>query len=97
MEEGIREYSQWFPGVDNQVADALSRNWDRSDDVLTKILFAHVPSQVPIPFNIVPLPNEISSFVTSLLLRLPVQERYSEEHKTTTLGRGNGGENIANT
>jgi hypothetical protein len=97
MEEGIREYSQWFPGVDNQVADALSRNWDRPDDVLTKILLTHVPSQVPIPFKIVPLPNEISSFVTSLLLRLPVQERYSEEHKTTTLGRGNGGENIANT
>jgi hypothetical protein len=96
MEEGIREYSQWFPGIDNQVADSLSRDWDRTDDELTKILFTHVPSQVPSSFNIVPLPNEICSFVTSLLLRLPVQAQYSEVHKTTTLGRGDVGENTAN-
>ncbi len=95
LDAGIREYSQWFPGADNQVADALSRDWDRPDDVLTNILLTHVPSQVPHSFKIVPLPNEISSFVTSLLLRLPVQELYREEHKTTTLGCGEDGAHIA--
>ncbi len=28
--EGIQEYSQWIRGADNNIADALSRNDDRS-------------------------------------------------------------------
>ena len=95
MWAGVREYSQWFPGKENQVADALSRDWDRTDAELTKILFSHVPSQVPTSFKIVQLPNEISSYVTSLLQRLPVQQQYSEEHKLTTLGRGSDGGDTA--
>ena len=35
LQMGIREYSQWFRGVKNKVADALSRDDDRSDDELT--------------------------------------------------------------
>ena len=34
----IREYSQWFRGADNNVADALSRDKDRTDNELTQIL-----------------------------------------------------------
>jgi hypothetical protein len=37
----IREYSQWFRGADNNVADALSRDNDRTDDELTQILRSH--------------------------------------------------------
>jgi hypothetical protein len=44
MSHKIQEYSQWFPGTKNQVADALSQDMDRTDDKLTQILFLHVPS-----------------------------------------------------
>jgi hypothetical protein len=37
----IREYSQWFRGADNNVANALSRDNDRTDNKLTQILRSH--------------------------------------------------------
>jgi hypothetical protein len=95
LQTGIREYSQWFRGVENKVADALSRDDDRSDDELTKIFRSHCPSQVPPFFEIVPLPNEIISWLTSLLLRLPQKKELEEEHTRTTLGRGPATPNIA--
>ena len=95
MTHKIREYSQWFPGKKNNVADALSRDKDRSDQELTQILFTHVPSQVPNSFKIVPLPSKIVSWLTSLLQKLPVQQRYKEVHTMTMLGHGNGGMSTA--
>jgi hypothetical protein len=95
LQTGIREYSQWFRGVENKVADALSRDDDRSDDELTNIFRSHCPSQVPPFFEIVPLPNEIISWLTSLLLRLPQKKELEEEHTRTTLGRGPATPNIA--
>lgn len=95
MRHWIRDYSQWFPGKENNVADALSREMDLSDVDLTNLLRLSVPSQVPERFEIVPLPNEIVSWLTSLLLLMPVQERYREEHTKTTLDLGNDGENTA--
>ena len=62
---GIKEYIQWFPGSENNVADAHSRDWDRSDDKLTNILFPLFPSQMPKNFKIVPLSNEIAAEATS--------------------------------
>ena len=88
LENEIREYSQWFRGADNQVADALSRDDDRSDEELTKILRSHCTSQVPSHFEIVPLPNVITSWLTSLLLWLPQKQELAEVHTRTTLGRG---------
>ncbi len=41
---GIKEYSQWFLGRENNVADALLCDFDRSDDKLTKILRKSCPS-----------------------------------------------------
>ena len=38
MKNGIKDYSQWFPGKENGVSDALSRDDDREDDELTHIL-----------------------------------------------------------
>jgi len=95
MSKNVKEYSQWFPGNENNVADALSRDWDRSDSELTNTLYFFVPTQMPKNFNIVPLPNEITSWVTSLLQRLPVKEQYREKHTTTTIGRGTDGHSIA--
>ena len=90
METGVKNYSQWFAGKFNDVSDALSRDDDRSDDELTSILRSFVPLQVPSHFEIVPLPNEISSWLTLLLQKLPVKEQLLEKHKRTKLGRGTG-------
>ncbi len=78
LSHGIREYSQWFCGADNAVADALSQDNDRSDKELTSIHCSHCPSQVPKHFKILPLPSEIISWLTSLLLRLPVKPQLVE-------------------
>jgi hypothetical protein len=91
LENNIKDYSQWFQGKANDVADALSRDDDRSDEELTHILRTYVPSQVPKHFSIVPLPNEISSWLISLLQRLPEKEQLRERHTRTKLGRGEDG------
>jgi hypothetical protein len=88
LKAGIKEYSQWFPGRKNNLADALSRDFDRSDIALIQIPRDTCPSQLPQHFQIAPLPNEISSWLTSLLQKLPVKEQLWEAHTRTTLGRG---------
>ena len=90
METEVKNYSQWLAGKFNDVSDALSRDDDRTDDELTSILRSSVPLQVPNHFEIVPLPNEISSWLTLLLQKLPVKEQLMEKHKRTKLGRGTG-------
>ena len=52
----IKEFSQWFEEKKNQVADALSREFERSDYDLTNTLRSLFPSQLPEHFKIVPLP-----------------------------------------
>jgi hypothetical protein len=88
LEAGIKEYSQWFPGWKNNVADALLRDFDRSDVALTQILRDTCPSQLPQRFQIAPLPNKISSWLTLLLQKLPMKEQLREAHTRTTLGHG---------
>jgi hypothetical protein len=77
------------------VADALSRDNDRSDEELTLIFRTHCPSQIPQHFEIQPLPNEIISWLTALLQKLPVNPQYNEKHTRTKLGRGTGGQPTA--
>ncbi len=88
LSDEIREYSQWLHGADNNIADALSRDNNRTDDKLTQILHSHCPSQLPQHFKIVPLPNKIVSWLTLLLLWLPAKQQLVETHSTTKLGRG---------
>ncbi len=95
MTTGIREYSQWFRGEDNVVADSLSHDDDRSDEELTQLFCTHCSSQIPPHFKIQPLPNKITSWLTALLLRLPVKEQFKEKHTRTSLGRGKDGESTA--
>jgi hypothetical protein len=87
FDAGIKEYSQWFLGQENNVADTISRDFDRSDNELTQIIRNTCPSQLPQLFQISPLPNEISLWLTSLLLKLPVKEQLREAHTRTKLGR----------
>ena len=88
LEASIKEYSQWFPGKENNVADALSCDFNCSACELTKILRKTCPSQLPKHFQIAPLPNKISSWLTALLLKLPVREQLREAHTRTMLSRG---------
>ncbi len=88
LEAGIKEYSQWFPGRENNVANALLGDFNCSDNELKKDLRKSCPSQLPQRFQIVPLPNNIISWLTSLLQRLPVKEQLREAHTSTILGCG---------
>ena len=92
---GIREYSQWFKGEDNVVADSLSRDDDRTDEELTNLFRTFCKSQIPEHFEIQPLPNEIVSWLTALLLRLQEKPQLREKHTRTKLGRGSVGSHTA--
>eukprot|EP00957_Ditylum_brightwellii_P179034 13637589-Ditylum_brightwellii.AAC.1 len=45
MKNGIKDYSQWCPGKDNDVSDALSQDDNWEDEEITHILKTFVPSQ----------------------------------------------------
>ena len=87
----IKSYSQWFRGELNDVADSLSRDDDKTDDELISIYRSSCPSQIPRHFEIVPLPSEITSWLTALLQKLPVNQQYREVHTRSKLWRGNVG------
>jgi hypothetical protein len=76
MATGIREYSQWFRGEDNVVANSLSHDDNQSDKELTQLFHTQCSSQTPPHFEIQPLPNKITLWLTALLLRLPVKEQF---------------------
>jgi hypothetical protein len=84
----VKGYSQWFAGKRNNIADALSREWHRTNDKRTSILCSLFPNQMPDQFKILLLPSEISSWLISLLQRLPENERLREEHMTVKLEPG---------
>jgi hypothetical protein len=95
LSHAIREYSQLFCGADNTVTNALSWDDDRSNKELTKIFCSPCPSQLPRHFKIVPLPRKVTSWLTLLLLWLPVKPQLVETHTRTTLGRGSATSNTA--
>jgi hypothetical protein len=70
----VKGYIQWFAGKQNNVTDALSKDWHRNDNKLTSILRSQFPKQMPKHYEIAPLPNNISSWLTLLLQRLPMRE-----------------------
>ncbi len=96
IEFGIKLYSQWFRGPVNEVADALSRDNDRSDEELTHVIKTFCSSQVPSHFKILQLPSKIISWLTVLLLKLPVNERYNEPHTISKIRRGDDGRSTWN-
>ncbi len=94
LKKGIKTYSQWFKGEENNLPDALSCNNNRSDNEPTLIIKSFCPSQVPSCFKILQLPKEIISFLTTLLRKLPVKEQLREEHTRSKVGRGEDGRNM---
>ena len=93
---GIKEYSQWFSGWENNVADTLLCDFYCPDNKLTQIVRDTCPSQLPQLFQIVLLPNKISSWLTLLLLKLPVKEQLQKAHMRTKLGCGTSSPSILN-
>ena len=97
MDEGICEYSQWFEGGKNNIADSLSRDDNVPDEKLTHLLKTHYPEQAPKDLKIAPLPKEISSWLTSLLQRLPERKQSQEQHMRTKIGLGEDGATTSKT
>jgi hypothetical protein len=90
---GIKCYSQWFKGERKQVSDALSCDNDRSNEELTSVSKSFCPSQVPSHFKILQLPKEIISWLTVLLLKLPMSAQLSEVNMRSKIGCGASGKN----
>ena len=85
-------YSQWFPGKDNVVTDSLSQDaYFLSPQAHESLLSQTVAHQLPIGFQIQPLPTEIRSFISSTLQLLPVKKQRSMPQKTSELALGNRG------
>jgi hypothetical protein len=72
-------YSQWFSGGDNDVSDALSRDFHLSTNDLTLLIISSVPDQVPFGFRIQTLPSEISSWLPCLLKNQPSNKQWLKE------------------
>ena len=91
LENEICDFSQWLEGAKNNVSDSLSRDFDIDNEQLTLLLQQKFPEQVPEHFTIVPLPNEIVSWLTSTLQKLPVKEQLREKRMTTNIALGADG------
>ena len=79
-------YTQWFKGTWNLVTDSLSRDMHLfSPSTHTSFLQSTVACQLPPNFQIQQLPKKISSFITSVLLQLPVKEQRSKPQKASEL------------
>ena len=89
------EYSQWFPGVDNDLADSLSRDHHLNPETLTKLFKSQIPKQTPRNLEILPLPQEISSSIMSMLQNLPAATQQPEKLKTSSLAHGLDGTNLS--
>jgi hypothetical protein len=72
-------YSQWFPGEFNDVSDACSRDFHLSDIEITNLILSSIPNQVPNGFRISNLPQEIVSWLTSLLQSQPQKQVWNQQ------------------
>jgi hypothetical protein len=62
-----KDYCQYFPGNDNDLADSLSRDHHITDDQLTLFFHKLIPSQTPKNFKISSLPPQIILYIFSIL------------------------------
>jgi hypothetical protein len=72
LDADVKGYSQWFAGKRNNVADALSQEWQRTNKNLSSILRSLVPNQMLNHFKILQIPSKISCWLISLLQRLAI-------------------------
>ena len=91
LDHEVKEYSQWFPGHENVIADSLSRDFHLSSNTLTLLLHSKFPTQLPPHFKIHPLPQEIVSWLSAWLRQMPELKQSPEQHQMSNLARGNVG------
>lgn len=85
-------YRQWLKGDFNIVSDSLSRDAYFLPPHAHKLFFKILaPTQIPENFNIKPVPNEIASFIISILRQLPVKKQRLLPLKRSDLAHGNVG------
>jgi hypothetical protein len=94
MDSGTCLYSQHIKGKHIGVTDSLSRDHNLDNEELTSLLYFALPLQMPPNFNINPVPNEISSFVTSVILDSPVTKLLSQTPIKSTKLLGPDGASI---
>ena len=88
----ITLYSQWLKGTSNIVADSLSRDsYIFSQKTHQLFLSSMIPTKLPNNFRIRPLPEKISSFITSTLQQLPVKQQRYRTPKPSELLLGTSG------
>lgn len=81
-------YSQWFSGEQNSISDALSRDFHIPSSHLAFLLQSHFPEQAPFGLTILPLPPDIVSWLTCLLLSQPQKEPWSKEQTRSKFALG---------
>jgi hypothetical protein len=67
----LQHYSQWFPGKENSIADALLRDFWLDDEDVVDLLKQNFAHQLPQGFRLVRLSEAIVTDVGSLLRLLP--------------------------
>ncbi|KAI2509781.1 hypothetical protein MHU86_4634 [Fragilaria crotonensis] len=87
---GLAHYSQWFPGKENSVADALSRDFKLNDADLVSLVLDNFAEQVPEAFRIVPLPEAIITNVGRLLRLQPKTQQLPTSPVPSAAAAGRG-------
>jgi hypothetical protein len=80
--------SQWFPGAQNEVSDACSRDFHHDDSELTHLILTLIPQQVPFGFKICQVPTEIVSWLICLLWNQPQKEQWKQAQIPSKLSLG---------
>ncbi len=81
-------YSQWFPGAQNEVSDACSRDFHLTDNELTQLMLTSVPNQVPFGFKLFQLPSKITSWLICLLRNQPQKQLWNQQQIPSKLSLG---------
>jgi hypothetical protein len=93
MNNKCSDYSQWFQGDNNDLADSLSRDHHIPPNVLTHLFHSSIPKQTLSNLKISLLPQEIHSYIMSILLSLPAETQQQERLKTSKIAHGVAGMN----
>jgi hypothetical protein len=86
-------YSQHLRGIDNMVADSLSRDTDLSDEQPISMLKAYSPPLLPANIQILPLSTQTTSWIASLTPLAPKTRELQWAHTPSTIAAGVSGWN----
>ena len=88
-------HNQWYKGIWNVVTDSLSRDVHLFSNTLhVSFLQKTIAKQLPPNFQIVPLPEKISSFIILTLQQLPVKQKRLNTQKASELAHSKLGNHV---